>query len=240
MPGAAGLGLRLQVRLLGSAEAVGVGGQPGAAILFFFFFFLTLPPVFTVSPQQDSRLRGVHLGDPQGHASCQEGGGHQLLFTSLELAPKVEQLIGGVSCVCSQLHSPGALGSPSLAAGLVCRRRVFCFTLGKDTIFPPVSVSPWQLRERGISQGHRAIANPTPQAWAAPGLSAMAPAWLWLQIFMASPARAHLPRGPATRLTPGSMKARVVRRSAGAGGIQTGCGTSIHLPVPRRAAEPLP
>lgn len=36
IPGALGLGLRLRVHLLGSAEAVGVGGQPGAALFFSF------------------------------------------------------------------------------------------------------------------------------------------------------------------------------------------------------------
>lgn len=37
IPGALGLGLRLRIHLLGSAEAVGVGGQPGAALFFSFF-----------------------------------------------------------------------------------------------------------------------------------------------------------------------------------------------------------
>lgn len=45
----------------------------------------------------------------------------------------------------------------------------------------------------------------------------MAPAWLWLQIFVSDPARAHLSRGHAARLgrglMPGSMKARVVHCS---------------------------
>lgn len=45
----------------------------------------------------------------------------------------------------------------------------------------------------------------------------MAPAWLWLHIFVSDPARAHLSRGHAARfgheLTPGSMKAHAVHCS---------------------------
>lgn len=57
----------------------------------------------------------------------------------------------------------------------------------------------------------------------------MAPAWLWLQIFLSDPARAHLSPGHAARLgrglTPGSMKACVVHSSR----IQTPHSTSPSI-----------
>lgn len=136
-----------------------------------------------------------------------------------------------------------ALGCPSPAAGLVCTRRVFCSTLGKDTFSPSFLLL---AAAEGAGNFTRAPSHrqPNPTSPGSPGMRVMAPAWLWLQIFTVAPARAHLPCGPATRLgrglAPGSMKARVVRRSAGAGGIQTGCGTSFHLHLLYRAAKPLP
>lgn len=135
------------------------------------------------------------------------------------------------------------LGSPSQAAGLVCTRRVFYSTLGKDTFSPSFRLL---MAAEGAGNFTRAPSHrqPNPTSPGSPGMRVTAPAWLWLQIFTAAPARAHLPRGPVAwlgrGLAPGSMKARVVRRSAGASGIQRGCSTSFYLPIPHRAARPLP
>lgn len=113
---------------------------------------------------------------------------------------------------------------------------VFSALLRGKTLFPPSFRLPTATEGTGNFTRAPSHRQPNPTSLDSPGMRVTAPAWLWLQIFTAAPARAHLPRGPAAwfgrRLAPGSMKARVVRRSAGAGGLQTGCWHLIPPPHP--------
>lgn len=147
-----------------------------------------------------------------------------------------------LSCIPQMLvESPGL----PIAGCWACLHKVrFLLYSQERHLFPPHFHLPTVAEGAGNFTRAPSHHQPNPTSPGSPGMRVMAPAWLWLQIFTAAPARAHLPCGPATRLghglAPGSMKARVVRRSAGAGRIQIGCGTSFHLPSQHRAAEPLP
>lgn len=108
-------------------------------------------------------------------------------------------------------------GSPGLPIHgcWACLHKV-CF-LGKS-IFPPPHF-PLPMEAEGVGNFTRAPSHrqPNPTSLGSPGMREMAPAWLWLQIFVSDPARAHLSHGHAAQLgrglVPGSMKAHVVHCS---------------------------
>lgn len=157
---------------LGSWLSGGVWSWQAARSHYYIFCFLTLPPLFTVSPQQDSRLFTLGTCKDTGREEDTSLPQSQRQHWKWDRCPHCQR---GNELHPSSAAFPGCLwevlGSPSQDVGLVCTRCVFW---GKAH-FPPVFLSPWRLRERGISQGHRAIASPTPQARAALGCEG------WLQ-----------------------------------------------------------
>lgn len=83
--------------------------------------------------------------------------------------------------------------------------------------YPPSFLLFVEAEGAGNFTRARSHRQPNPASPGSPGMRGMAPAWLWLQILVSDPARAHLSRGHAARLgrglTPGSMKTRVVHCS---------------------------
>lgn len=119
--------------------------------LSYFLFFNTPTAVYSVPTAGQA---AVHLGDLQGHPLCQEGG-HQP-------SPKPEaalewdrfphcQFTAGMSGVLPQLHSRGKSWAPHPRMLGLFAQGVLS---GEKRISPPVFLSPWRLRERGISPGH--------------------------------------------------------------------------------------
>lgn len=222
---------------LGSWLSGGVWSWQAARSHYYIFCFLTLPPLFTVSPQQDSRLFTLGTCKDTGREEDTSLPQSQRQHWKWDRCPHCQR---GNELHPSSAAFPGCLwevlGSPSQDVGLVCTRCVFW---GKAH-FPPVFLSPWRLRERGISQGHRAIASPTPQAraalgcegWLQPGcgckyLCQILPEPISLCVRSCqSPSLPWLHCPAWLWITPGSVKARVVHCSS----IQMSHSTSPSVP----------
>lgn len=78
-----------------------------------------------------------------------------------------------------------------------CLHRV-CLLLcsGQSCFFSPVSVSSVAAEGAGNFWRAQSHHQPSPASLGSPRMRGMAPAWLWLLIFVAAPARVCLLRGP--------------------------------------------